>query len=182
MAVAGVIETKVYFRKRGGEALDSPRPEKRKRVTSRVPESSSLPQVTPQQEQHHTPPLDDIPPAPSPAASAAALPPRDPAASKAACAAALSAPWSGPVHFHDCDNEVFEDSNDISNDKVRLDPIIEDTSTNQEDPDVDSDMTSDTCSEAGSDHESVGIGGFDSGWDPDIAETDAEMDRAEHSE
>ena len=176
MAVAGVIETRAYFgNKRRADKSEPSRPRKRQRVTVYTPEPHSLPQ----QGEWHTPLPENIPPAPSPAAAATTLP-SDPTTPKVTCAAALSAPWSGPADFRYCDSDAFEDSNDINNDKVRLDPIVDDSDANVED----SDMDSDTYSETDLDGSSSGdrLGGFNPESVPDIFETDAEMSAAEHSE
>ena len=160
MAVAGVIEAKAYFRKRGAEAPESLSPQKRQRVAISTPESC-LPQTLSQEQCLP----DSAPPAPSPAL------PVDPVTSKAA-RTALSTPWTGPAGFCYGDDEVFEGSNDIANDTVRLDPIIEDTCAESESSDTDSGTDIDDDESSGSDMEGV----------PDIFETNADLNEAEHSE
>ena len=176
MAVAAVIETRAYFgNKRSAETPEPSPPQKRQRVTVNTPEPHSLPQ----QWEYHTPPPGDILPPPSPVA-AVTTPPSDPATSKVACTAALSAPWSGPADFRYCDDNAFEDSNDINNDRVQLDPIVKDGDTNVEDSDMDLDVDSEMDPDESSDGDRVG--GFDPESVPDIFETDAELSAEEYSE
>jgi hypothetical protein len=168
MAVAGVIETKAYFRKRGTGASESPRPQKRRRVSIPAPEPRPPRALTP--ERHWPPPPEDtsLDPSPAPASSP---PSGDPVTSEAA-RTALSTPWTGPADFRYGDDEVFESSNDISNDRVRFDPIIEDTYAEPGSSDTDSSTDGDDIGPSGSDTEGV----------PDIFETNADLNVAEHSE
>lgn len=168
MVVAGVIETKAYFRKRGTEASESSQPRKRQRVT--IPTPEPCPPQALVQEQRCTPPLDTALSAPSPVLVTTPSP-GNPVTSKAACTA-LSTPWAGPAGFRYGDDEVFEGSNDVGNEGVQLDPITEDTRTETEDSDMDSGTDADDVESSGSDTEGV----------PDIFETNANLNMAEHSE
>ena len=175
MAVAEVIETKAFFRKRCPEASKSSRPPKHQRLTSHALEPRPFSQAG-SQEQCRTPLPDNIPPAPSPVVPVAAPPSEGPTDPKSTCTAALSARWSGPGHFDNCKNRIFEDSSNISDSEIQPDAITEDAYTSSEDADTNSDTGSDMPSD-GNSVESDGIG---SEWVPEIAETDAEMNAAEH--
>jgi hypothetical protein len=107
MAVVGVIETKAYFRKRGAEAPESPWPQKHQRVIVPVLDTPDNVLLV------LSPPMTVDPPSGNLLASEAAQ-------------TALSGPWTGPADFRPSDDNVFEDSNDISNDRVLFDPIVQD--------------------------------------------------------
>lgn len=155
MAVAGVIETKAYFRKRGAETSESPQPQKRQRVVVPVLDTP-----------------DNAPLVPSP--PMVADPPSENLLTSEAARTALSGPWTGPTNFHPGDNDVFEDSNDITNDRVQFDPIVQD-------PHADSELeTSDT--DFGADSGDIELSGSDTEGVPDIFETNADLNAAEHSE
>lgn len=148
---------------------------KHQRLTSHALEPHPFSQAG-SQEQWCTPLPDNIPPAPLPVVPVAAPPSEGPTDPKSACTVALSAHWSGPGHFDNCKNRIFEDSSNISDSEIQPDAITKDAYTSSEDADTDSDTGSDMPSD-GNSVESDGIG---SEWVPEITETDAEMNAAEH--
>lgn len=155
MAVAGVIETKAYFHKRGTEASESPQPQKRQRVVVPAPNTPDNISLAP------SPPIAADPPSGNPLTSKVAQ-------------TALSGPWTGPADFRPSDDNIFEDSNDVGNDRVRFDPIIQDPHADPESEtsDTGSDMDGNDTEPSGSDTEGV----------PDIFETNADLNAAEHCE
>ena len=160
MAVAEVIEARAYFRKRGTESPGSPRPQKRQRLQTPMPEDA-LP---------HIPLLDIAPPDPLPS-PAPTLPSMDPAISRAVHGA-LSAPWTGPASFHYGDDDVFEDSSDDASRPAQPTPITGPTEPESSDTDLETDMDDDDPELSGSEVEEV----------PDILETNADLNAAEYSE
>ena len=170
MAVAGIIETRAYFRKRGMDRSKSPRPRKRQQVQTLQPTDDGL--WTTSAEELGDPPL-DLPPVPAHTQDPGPLP-RNPAISSVA-REALSAPWTGLVDSHRGDDDV-EDSNDINGQTTE--PIQTPGSAEPGSSDVDS----------GTDDEEVGLtdlgvrlSGSSTEVFPDIFETDADLNTTEYS-
>ena len=170
MVVAEVIETRAYFHEQDTESPEPPRPCKRQRLQTPIPEDN-LPQPPAQQEQSYTPP--DVAQQVlflSPTTSPAPLP-RNLVVSRAANEV-LSAPWMGPGALRRDDDDIFEDSNDIG-DKVAQ-PLSIPSPMESESSDMDSDTDIDD--------DGIGSSRSDTGGIPNIFETNADLNAAEYSE
>ena len=156
MAVAGIIETRAYFRKRATDNSEPYQPRKRQRVAAPLPEF-----LKPSPD--HWP--DNELPAPSPTPTLTSS--LNPTASEVAHTA-LSASWNGPADPHYNDDEVFEDSNDLDGGDTWLEPIVSAVESESSDADSeDSDFESNV-----SETEEA----------PDIFDTNVDLNAAEHSE
>ena len=165
MAVAGIIETKAYFRKRGADDSEPPRAAKRQRVTT--PPLEFPPPPTPiQQEPSPVRPLGIEPPAP--ALSPTPISSASPTILEAA-RAAMSVSWRGSADLRYNDDDIFEDSNDVGHKGAQFDPII--SAAGSESSDMDSEDDGDFESNR-SETEDV----------PDIFDTNVDLNTTEHSE
>lgn len=161
MAVAGVIETRAYFRKRGAENAESPQPWKRQRLQTSTPEDDTRQSYTPAP--NVTPQDPSPPPAPAPLSGVISTAARE----------ALSVPWAGPADFRYGDDDDFEDSNDVNGETVHPVPIVGPAELGNSDTDSETDMDSDD--DGGSSRSSMGEV-------PDTFDTNTDLNAAEYSE
>jgi hypothetical protein len=155
MAVAEVIETRAYFRrKRPGHSKASLPQRQRRFQTPRQMDDD--PPMVPAEEFGR--PLRD--PSLVPAPTQEPVPPARNPVIPSIAHEALSAPWMGPVNLHYRDD----------------DPETSDQATPGDSEPESSDADSET------DDDEVGLGGFSDRGLPDIFETDADLNAAEYSQ
>jgi hypothetical protein len=166
MAVAGIIETRAYFRKQDADDSEPPRPRKRQRVVTPMPEF--LPPLVPAQRElspAHPPDNELLTPSPAPAPASSVNP-----TTRRVVRTALSSSWAGPADLHYDDDETFEDSNDVGHRGIQLEPIVSPVESE----------SSDTDSDAEDGDFDLNRSEIDEG--PDIFDTDVDLNATEHSE
>jgi hypothetical protein len=169
MAVAGVIETRAYFRRQRTTGCSNPDlPRKHKRLETPQPADDDSPMLSSEDFGH-------LPPDPSQSPTLNSIP--DPSSSPRNSAIsgivhkALSFPWAGPVDLRYEDKNP-EDSDDVSCRTTQPIPA----------PGSDTEPRSSDVDFSEADDSEVEFGESSAGRFPDIFETDADLNATEYSE